>query len=140
MLYTPTPRKPFRGIWVGDYGIHGCEFLWIHQPDDDDGVDGDESNVAQLDGESDEAYAARKRDLAVFRGSLRAVKLTGDANVPRGECSFVVDDLAAGGVVRIATEEPFVGARIVDSRGHVAANGFANGESFPPSLPTYFPL
>jgi len=27
VLYTPTPTKPWRGIWVGDYSGHGCEFL-----------------------------------------------------------------------------------------------------------------
>ncbi|KAL1631102.1 hypothetical protein SLS56_004629 [Neofusicoccum ribis] len=33
-LYTPTPQKPWRGIWCGDYAGHGCEFLVILQPDD----------------------------------------------------------------------------------------------------------
>lgn len=33
-LYTPTPEKPWRGIWCGDYAGHGCEFLAILQPDD----------------------------------------------------------------------------------------------------------
>ncbi|OMP81653.1 hypothetical protein BK809_0002646 [Diplodia seriata] len=33
-LYTPTPQKPWRGIWCGDYAGHGCEFLLVLQPDD----------------------------------------------------------------------------------------------------------
>ncbi|KAF4311497.1 hypothetical protein GTA08_BOTSDO12802 [Botryosphaeria dothidea] len=33
-LYTPTPQKPWRGIWCGDYAGHGCEFLVVLQPDD----------------------------------------------------------------------------------------------------------
>jgi hypothetical protein len=33
--YTPTKRKPWRGIWVGDYSGHGCEFLAVLQPDED---------------------------------------------------------------------------------------------------------
>lgn len=33
-LYTPTKEKPWRGIWVGDYSGHGCEFLVIMQPDE----------------------------------------------------------------------------------------------------------
>lgn len=31
--YTPTPEKPWQGIWCGDYSGHGCEFLVIRQPD-----------------------------------------------------------------------------------------------------------
>lgn len=32
--YTPTKHKPWRGIWVGDYAGHGCEFLVVLQPDE----------------------------------------------------------------------------------------------------------
>jgi hypothetical protein len=32
--YTPTPQKPWQGIWCGDYAGHGCEFLALIQPDD----------------------------------------------------------------------------------------------------------
>ncbi|KAL2163320.1 hypothetical protein VTH06DRAFT_5377 [Thermothelomyces fergusii] len=126
--YTPTPTKPWRGIWVGDYGAHGCEFLWIHQPDDNDEKDGSSAAAAveRREGESDEAYAARRRDAAVYRGRLEAIKLTGDANVPRGEVSFVVDDLGPAGLIRTETAAPFEGARVVSSRGHIANNGFAS--------------
>lgn len=31
--YTPTPQKPWQGIWCGDYSGHGCEFIAIIQPD-----------------------------------------------------------------------------------------------------------
>ena len=34
--YTPTAKKPWQGIWCGDYSGHGCEFLVIHQPDKQD--------------------------------------------------------------------------------------------------------
>ena len=40
--YTPTARKPWRGIWCGDYGPHGCEFLVMLQPDE-----GEESPLPQ---------------------------------------------------------------------------------------------
>ncbi|AEO68196.1 uncharacterized protein THITE_2079092 [Thermothielavioides terrestris NRRL 8126] len=170
-LYTPTPRRPFRGIWVGHYGGHGCEFLWIHQPDDDDdddddnddddngdnGHDGDangaedgarppEDEAEEEEGEGEDEpdanqnaprrsrrrHRRRRRrssssshdDADVYRGRLLAIKLTGDANVPRGECSWVADDLGRGGLVRVATEEPFAGVRVVRSRGHVAHTGF----------------
>ena len=32
--YTPTPRKPFQGIYCGDYSAHGCEFLLVLQPEE----------------------------------------------------------------------------------------------------------
>jgi hypothetical protein len=32
--YTPTPQKPWQGIWCGDYAGHGCEFLVVTQPDE----------------------------------------------------------------------------------------------------------
>lgn len=32
--YTPTPRKPWRGIYCGDYSGHGCEFLLVMQIDE----------------------------------------------------------------------------------------------------------
>jgi hypothetical protein len=32
--YTPTPQKPWQGIWCGNYEGHGCEFLVVMQPDD----------------------------------------------------------------------------------------------------------
>ncbi|KAF2153267.1 hypothetical protein K461DRAFT_224660 [Myriangium duriaei CBS 260.36] len=34
--YTPTPRKPWRGIYCGDYSGHGCEFLLVLQIDEAD--------------------------------------------------------------------------------------------------------
>ena len=124
--YTPTPTKPFRGIFVGDYGGHGCEFVWIHQPDDDTPP----PTVERREGEPDADYAARQREAAVYRGRLEAVKLTGDANVPRGEHTFVVDDLGEAGFVREETKDPFTGARVVRSKGHIANNGFRDGELF----------
>ncbi|KAK3292895.1 uncharacterized protein B0H64DRAFT_202910 [Chaetomium fimeti] len=126
--YTPTATKPFRGIFVGDYGGHGCEFVWINQPDDDPAAEDafDPASVARRDGESDDDYAARQRDAQVYRGRLEAVKLTGDVNVPRGEHTFVVDDLGEAGFVREETKDPFTGARVVKSRAHIANTGFQN--------------
>ena len=124
-LYTPTPSHPFRGIWIGDYGSHGCEFLWLRQPD----VSPSPQQQDRVEGESDAAYAARMRE-PVYSGRLEGVKLTGDANVPRGEVTFVVEELGDGGVVGVGEHKPFEGVRIVRSRGHIADNGFSAGESF----------
>ncbi|KAH7018509.1 uncharacterized protein B0I36DRAFT_253809 [Microdochium trichocladiopsis] len=121
-LYTPTAEKPWRGIWVGDYSGHGCEFLLINQPE----VPGesDEAPLEREPGETEEEFQARFLRERVHRGRLEAIKLTGDPNVPRGEYTFVADDLGPRGFVGVAQEEPFQGARIVKSRGHIAAEGF----------------
>ncbi|KAG8416027.1 hypothetical protein J3459_013835 [Metarhizium acridum] len=123
VLYTPTPTKPWRGIWVGDYSGHGCEFLLINQPDDPHVTDAELGLVRDAD-ETDKAWEKRRREAYTYRGRLEAIKLTGDPNVPRGEYTFVCDDLGPGGYVGVATDPPFAGARVVKSKGHVAATGF----------------
>ena len=49
--------------------------------------------------------------------------------MPRGEYTWIAEDLGDAGLVRVATEEPFKGARIVKSWGHVAEHGYINGMS-----------
>lgn len=162
-LYTPTPEKPFQGIYVGDYAGHGCEFLVVmhteqappppprpartpFDPEERDLLDIDLDMDELMDGHdqldppasTDEhsalpnhsfpSNAAACYDDRVFTGALEAVKLTGDPNVPRGEHTFIADDIGPKGLIRIATEHPFAGARVVKSRGHVAARGFQQGE------------
>lgn len=61
-------------------------------------------------------------------GRLEAIKLTGDQNVPRGVYSWIAEDIGPRGLVRIAEEEPFRGARIVRSIAHLADDQFQNGE------------
>ncbi|KAI9766603.1 MAG: hypothetical protein M1840_006414 [Geoglossum simile] len=124
-LWTPTEQKPWRGIWVGDYSKHGFEFLLLHQPDaaspasttiNGSGGEGGDDGSDGSDG--------------VYQGRLEAIKLTGDPNVPRGEYSWIAEDIGRGGYLRVADEEMFRGARIVKSIGHVAREGFVDGELF----------
>jgi hypothetical protein len=124
-LYTPTEEKPYRGIWVGDYSGHGCEFLLINQPDNDEPFD--EASVVQKEDETTEEWETRKREERIHRGRLEAIKLTGDANIPRGKYTFIADDISSKGFVRNATEARFKGARIVESRGHIAERGYRGG-------------
>jgi Cyclin D1 binding domain len=126
-LYTPTQLKPWRGIWVGDYSGHGCEFLLINQPDDPDVTDEELGLIPGFD-ESEESWQDRRHKARMYRGRLEAIKLTGDLNVPRGEYTFVADDLGERGFVGVAQEPPFQGIRVVSSKGHVAGTGFHNGE------------
>jgi len=176
--YTPTPQKPWQGIWCGDYAGHGCEFLAIMQPDnpkplperaewvmrtreredsvssggswataptDTEGADGGEQDMENADDLEDSVatlqQAYHEQDLrspvsadttqqndTIYRGRIEAVKLTGDPNIPRGEYTFIAPDIGPNGLLRIADEEMFKGARIVRSVGHIAATGFRDGE------------
>jgi len=60
-------------------------------------------------------------------GRLEAIKLTGDPNIPRGEYTFIAPDIGPGGLLRVADEEIFKGARVVRSAGHIAERGFRDG-------------
>lgn len=103
---------------------HGCEFILLHQPDDDEPFD--ESTVVKRSDESDEQYLTRKKDAQIYRGRLEAIKLTGDPNIPRGEYTFMAEDIGDEGLVRIAKEDQFKGARIVKSKGQLANRNFMN--------------
>ncbi|KAG9785671.1 hypothetical protein KCU88_g2398, partial [Aureobasidium melanogenum] len=78
--------------------------------------------------------SAAQDDDGVHRGAIEAVKLTGDPNIPRGEHTFIADDIGPNGLIRIAQEHPFKGARVVRSRGHVAARGFQDDKFIPSQL------
>jgi hypothetical protein len=108
-LYTPTEEKPYRGIWVGDYSGHGCEFLLMNQPDDEEPFD--EASVIQAQDETAEEWETRRKEERIYRGRLEAIKLTGDPNIPRGQYTFVADDIGKDGFIRNATETRFKGAR-----------------------------
>ena len=147
-LYIPTAQKPYQGIYVGDYSGHGCEFLLIMQtekapeppppnpqsPYYDAGqmmlaLAQQVQMLAPQDPQNDSlSDPALMEEESVFKGSIEAIKLTGDPNIPRGEHTFIADDIGAAGFIRVAQESPFQGARVVKSRGHVADRGFLNGE------------
>ncbi|KAH7402894.1 hypothetical protein BKA66DRAFT_13121 [Pyrenochaeta sp. MPI-SDFR-AT-0127] len=171
-FYTPTPKKPWQGIWCGDYAGHGCEFLAIMQPDDpkplperaewalrareregsvssagswstapDAALSGDEDEPETADDLEDSVATLQEafheteagspaepmetgEDESIYSGRIEAVKLTGDPNIPRGEYTFIAPDIGPNGLLRVATEDIFKGARIVKSVGHIAARGF----------------
>jgi len=154
-LYTPTAEKPYQGIYVGDYSGHGCEFLLIMQTEKapDPPPPNTESHFYQTrpmilalghhlhtvsPQQIQAAVPSPNRHIetstfqdggdGVYKGSIEAIKLTGDPNVPRGEHTFIADDIGAAGFIRLAQEPPFQGARIVKCRGHVAARGFQEGD------------
>lgn len=146
--YTPTKEKPWQGIWVGDYSGHGCEFLLVLQTSkkerlplspasstsssrsyvsavmelSDENINGAEEALG-LEEEEDRD----DNDVDACKGRLEAIKLTGDLNVPRGEYTWIADDIGRRGLIRIADEPSFRGARVVRSRGHVAERFFRSG-------------
>jgi hypothetical protein len=138
-LYTPTKEKPYQGIWVGEYSLHGCEFLLFLQRDKEAAVSGhpsvgsspssSEQTSNEADGSS-QLFASNddsNDSEPVEQGRLEAIKLTGDPNVPRGQISFVAEDIGPDGLIRIADEDMFKGARVVRSKGHVASLNFTDG-------------
>lgn len=164
--YTPTKKKPWQGIWVGDYSGHGCEFMVIIQKDVDCGEApitasrlssqsslttlasaefvNDTSDVATSEMPSPTIETTVNDEDAALEeepseppedgscwGRLEAIKLTGDPNVPRGEYTWIAEDIGPKGLLRIANEQMFKGARVVRSLGHSAAREFRNGWCIP---------
>ena len=132
--YTPTTEKPYQGIWVGDYSGHGCEFLLIIQSTPEEALNLE--SVEETPPRSFEDIStptiephlppASTPDPPGHTGRLDAIKLTGDVNIPRGEVSWIAQDIGRGGLVRIAQEPEFRGARVVRSSGHIANTNFRN--------------
>lgn len=127
--YTPTKDKPYQGIWVGDYAGHGCEFLLVLQTATTGGhsVLDENGQLIQTEAVSDD-MTIEDEDPPGCSGRLEAIKLTGDPNVPRGEYTWISDDIGRRGLIRIADESIFKGSRVVKSWGHIAANGFRDGK------------
>ncbi|KAI5291044.1 hypothetical protein KEM54_006561 [Ascosphaera aggregata] len=120
-VYTPTPSKPLQGIWVGDYSGHGSEFLLlVHRDDYDDKSEGNGQQGAatpQTDEKGDQ-YSP----IPPLRQTATHSR---DANIPRGQVSFIIPDLSpANGLIRMATESPFTGSPVFRGKGHIARNGF----------------
>ncbi|KAL8672789.1 MAG: hypothetical protein Q9224_007555, partial [Gallowayella concinna] len=118
--YTPTKEKPWQGIWVGDYSGHGCEFLLLIQcaVDKSSGTPKSASNTPlrhHFDGSDQQgrlSLPVPKGEDGSCAGRLEAIKLTGDPNVPRGEYTWVAEDIGSGGLLRISNEKMFKGARV----------------------------
>ena len=143
--YTPTKEKPWQGIWVGDYSGHGCEFLVVLQSKKHDRhpvsrtsstsssasfVSAVEVTQGATNGAEEEQLEAEEHedDEETCMVRLEAIKLTGDPNIPRGEYTWIAEDIGRRGLIRIAEEPIFKGARVVRSMGHVAGRFFRDGE------------
>lgn len=139
-LYTPTAKKPYQGIFIGDYAGHGCEFILITQtkqapalpPQPAESHYYDTRTMRLMTSDRPNSPSGGDRNLTeeddIYSGSLEAIKLTGDPHIPRGEHTFIADDIGSAGFIRNADEEPFHGARVVKCRGHVARRGYTDGK------------
>ena len=137
-LYTPTAEKPYQGIWVGDYSAHGSEFLLVTQREsqEEQQTNDDHGSIWYEHTSTNEHPTNECSGEEVPRGMmLEAIKLTGDPNVPRGEISFVSDDIGPRGFLRIADDELFKGTQVVRSQGQVAATNFRERKFRPEYLP-----
>ena len=67
-------------------------------------------------------------------GRLEAIKLTGDINVPRGQYTWIAEDIGNEGLIRIGDEQMFKGARMVKSWGRIAGAGFKHDRFIPSQL------
>ena len=128
--YTPTKQKPWQGIWVGDYSGHGCEFLVMIQKDVDCGKSAIQAAAHDEDAAMEVESSGPPEDGSCW-GRLEAIKLTGDPNVPRGEYTWIALDIGPKGLLRIANEQMFKGARVVRSLGHSAAREYRDGRWHP---------
>ena len=147
--YTPTAEKPYQGIWVGDYSGHGCEFLVIIQKTPEEARSIPPINVTTIEPgallqatqglpyvaplpearmEAESVVRPQAEDSVGCTGRLEAIKLTGDPNIPRGEYTWIAEDIGRNGLIRTATERGFKGSRIVRSFGHIAGHNFREGK------------
>jgi len=67
-------------------------------------------------------------------GRLEAIKLTGDINVPRGQYTWIAEDIGPKGLIRVADEQMFAGARMIKSWGRIAGRGFRHDRFIPSQL------
>ncbi len=140
--YTPTSEKPWQGIYCGDYSGHGCEFILVRQISHDEAgplpegmeplesyFEGDDTDTPSDPDHKDDwaPQSVMSEGSNAPAGRLEAIKLTGDINIPRGEHTFIAPDISNHGLIRIADEEVFRGARVVRSAGHIAHQGFQDG-------------
>ena len=101
-----------------------------------------DSNVPDAGGSSAKITQATSNDRSAQSkppdnweyGRLEAIKLTGDINVPRGQYTWIAEDIGPKGLIRIGNEQMFAGARMVKSWGRIAGRNFRHDRFIPSQL------
>lgn len=106
-LLTPTREFPWRGIWMADYSSHGPEFLLFHQ-----------SSKSRLE-------AIKLTGMYYTDMIIADVNDSGDVCVPRGEISFIVENLDHPLPV---TYSEWPNSPVLESRGQISQINFVNRE------------
>ena len=101
-----------------------------------------DSNAPEAEGSNDNVTQTTSNDKSAQNtptgnweyGRLEAIKLTGDINVPRGQYTWIAEDIGPKGLIRIGNEQMFAGARMVKSWGRIAGRGFRHDRFIPSQL------
>ena len=96
-----------------------------------------ETGAKEVDNSRDDVSVSRDAQASRMEtpsGRLEAIKLTGDVNVPRGEYTWIAEDIGPNGLIRVANEQMFLGARTVKSWGHIAGRGYRHDRFIPSQL------
>jgi len=96
------------------------------------GISSSKKPATEITG-SDQGAHTLDTDDEVF-GRLEAIKLTGDVNVPRGQITWMAEDIGPKGLLRIGKEQMFTGAKMVKSWGRIAGAGFRHDRFIPSQL------
>ncbi|EED16336.1 F-box domain protein [Talaromyces stipitatus ATCC 10500] len=115
-------------------------FEETNNDDNDDGIEEEEQEVALLNGRFEDAFERASPPVTQpsdeveefngtrFQGRLEGIKLTGDPNIPRGEISFVAEDIGPRGLIGVSQDGEFRGARVVQSKGHIAFQHYTDDQ------------
>ena len=106
----------------------------VEDPAVDSNVTEAEGSTAQIPRTGNEESAQNTPTGNWEYGRLEAIKLTGDINVPRGQYTWIAEDIGPKGLIRIGNEQMFAGARMVKSWGRIAGRGFRHDRFIPSQL------
>ncbi|EEA21988.1 hypothetical protein EYB25_006775 [Talaromyces marneffei] len=137
---TNNARRHLRAMLGGARIFEETPYDFINDQDEAVTAEEEEEEVVLLNGRFEDAFerASPPDSLASnevdeyngvrFQGRLEGIKLTGDPNIPRGEISFVAEDIGPKGLLGVSQDEEFRGVRVVKSKGHIAFEHYTDDQ------------